>query len=58
MFQAYRIKLQKTICTGVRSYTYRNCTISVSRADGKLIVSIAPHGNPVLPDKEEMDGIS
>ena len=60
MFQAYRVKMQKMVYPGVRSYIYRNCSIAVSREDGKLVVSIAPHDfekPPRLPDKPELNDL-
>lgn len=60
MFQPYRVKLQKTVFQGVRAYTYRNCSIGVSREEGKLTVSIAPHDyekKPVLPGQQELDDL-
>lgn len=60
MFQAYRVKMQKMVYPGVRSYTYRNCSIAVSRENGKLVVSIAPHDfqkPPRMPDKPELNDL-
>ena len=60
MFQAYRMKLVKNNYPGIRSYRYQNCSIAVSKEDGKLEISIAPHDyekEPSLPEKDELNGI-
>ena len=57
MFQAYKMKMVKTP-SQVRSYIYKNCSVCFSREEeGLLVVSIAPHGDLSLPDREEIDGI-
>ena len=58
MFQAYKMKMRNTPYP-VRAYTYKNCSIGVSKDSENLTISICAHGVPIatLPDKEEIDGI-
>ena len=56
MFQAYKMKMIKTP-TRVRSYIYKNCSVCFSREEEGLVVSIAPHYDMSVPDKEELNGI-
>lgn len=58
MFQAYKVKLEEMIVPGIRTYTYKNCSIGVSIEQEGLVVSIAPHDYekpPVLPEMSELN---
>lgn len=56
MFQPYKMKFMRAPYP-LRSYIYKNCSIVVSREDGDLQVSICPHIDTNLPEKDELDGI-